>query len=62
MDLLTPARTWAFRDQPNSADDGADRASARMPAAQSVTMFLSVVGPIAGGIVGALAAKWLFKL
>jgi stearoyl-CoA desaturase (delta-9 desaturase) len=58
LDLLTPAHRWAAAEQ--SADrvsHDADHPSHRMPIAQQVTMFLSVVGPIAG-LVTAMALLW----
>jgi stearoyl-CoA desaturase (delta-9 desaturase) len=58
LDLLTPAHRWA------TAEQSADRAAVdpaphahRMPLPQQLTMFFSVVGPIAG-LVTAMALLW----
>jgi stearoyl-CoA desaturase (Delta-9 desaturase) len=60
MDLLTPAQKWA---QPAGAEQferfhiEAEAHPHRMPIAQQVTMFLSVVGPIAG-LIAAIVIFW----
>jgi stearoyl-CoA desaturase (delta-9 desaturase) len=58
LDLLTPAHRWA------TAEQSADRAAVdhaphahRMPLPQRLTMFFSVVGPIAG-LLTAMALLW----
>ena len=58
MDLLTPAQKWAKQEQ--SADREIDHHEPdphRMPLPQQLTMFFSVVGPIAGLII-AIALLW----
>jgi stearoyl-CoA desaturase (delta-9 desaturase) len=58
LDLLTPADTWTAREARAAEGDGAHGAAEhRMPAAQRVTMFLSVVGPLAGMAV-AIVLLW----
>ena len=68
MDLLTPARTWATREQqrpqqpaapvnPAGAPEPGEAHDHRMPPAQQVTMFVSVVGPIVGLVV-AIVVLW----
>ena len=49
LDLLTPAEVWTAREEKAKASGGDPSDSDhRMPVAQRVTMFLSVVGPLAG--------------
>ena len=63
MDLLTPARTWAAAELPAAEPierhhhDDDDLTPRAMPLAQSMTMFLSVVGPFVG-FVGAVILLW----
>ncbi|HVT89073.1 MAG TPA: acyl-CoA desaturase [Tepidisphaeraceae bacterium] len=59
MDLLTPAQRWATREQSIDPDnrESHDAPHRPMPMAQQVTMFLSVVGPIAG-LVAAIVLLW----
>jgi stearoyl-CoA desaturase (delta-9 desaturase) len=56
LDLITPARTWATSDAP-SARASSTTDTERMTPVQSVVMFLSVVGPIAG-LVAAIILLW----
>jgi stearoyl-CoA desaturase (delta-9 desaturase) len=50
VDLLTPARKWAIAEPADEVETAApaEPDDHRMPLAQQVTMFLSVVGPILG--------------
>jgi stearoyl-CoA desaturase (delta-9 desaturase) len=61
MDLLTPARKWAPRDQPDKTDPETHEEQCaeplRMPILQQFIMFLSVVGPIVG-LVAAIVLLW----
>ena len=57
MDLLTPARTWAAQEQQPERTAGEPAHGHRMPLAQQVTMFVSVVGPILG-LLAAIVLLW----
>lgn len=59
MDLLTPADKWAARPQESTDETPPDEAFVprRMPWPQSITMFLSVFGPIAG-LIAAIVLLW----
>ena len=58
MDLLTPAETWIAREEfAKASGAGPTDAGHRMPTVQRVTMFLSVVGPLAGMVV-AIVLLW----
>jgi stearoyl-CoA desaturase (delta-9 desaturase) len=57
MDLLTPAGTWAPREISIGDDRAGAARSHRMPLVQQVTMFVSVVGPIAG-LLAAIMLLW----
>jgi len=64
LDLLTPAQTWATREQQRDENAGtspephhAEAHDHRMPLAQRVTMFVSVVGPIVG-LIAAIVLLW----
>lgn len=56
MDLITPARTWAANEAAGETDPESLH-SDRMTLVQSVVMFLSVVGPVAG-LVAAIVLLW----
>lgn len=57
MDLLTPARTWATTEQsPGSAEASAEPIR-QMPLVQRIVMFVSVVGPFVGLLIG-IVALW----
>lgn len=61
LDLITPASKWAAEETLNARADAHDPASPslehRMPPAQQMVMFLSVVGPFAG-LLAAIALFW----
>jgi stearoyl-CoA desaturase (delta-9 desaturase) len=56
LDLVTPARTWAYSDSQNiRSEDGP--AADRMPVVQQIVMLLSVGGPLVG-LAAACALLW----